>query len=297
MLQPFFIEKLTKQYGEEITQKIIDAFSKSPYTTFRINTQKADFDSVVSILNKENIKIIDSLYNNIAIVLEPESESKVEQLDIYKDGKIYMQSLSSMIPPFVVEPKPKETILDMCAAPGGKTTQIAMLSKNEALITACERNTARTQRLKYNIEKQSAKGVCVMNMDARDLDDFFSFDKILLDAPCSGSGTLFKISGENFSEELIQKVTKTQISLLNKAIKLAKQNGEIVYSTCSILKEENEEIISKALEKYENIEIVSINNEELDNIPRLETSIEGTVCVMPSQMYEGFFIAKLRKKA
>lgn len=134
-----------------------------------------------------------------------------------------------------------------------------------------------------------------MVRDARDLDDFLSFDKILLDAPCSGSGTIYAYDnniGKYFTEELIKKSTKTQVTLLKKAIKLLNPGGELVYSTCSILKEENEEIIKQAIAGT-NTEIIPI---ELDSsIPLLPVTVEGTVCVMPCKLYEGFFVAKIRK--
>ena len=101
-----------------------------------------------------------------------------------------MQSLSSMLPPVILEPKEGKDILDMAAAPGGKTTQMAALTNNKAHITACEMNNIRIEKLKYNLEKQGASCVYVMNKDSRQIDDFFSFDQILLDSPCSGSGTI-----------------------------------------------------------------------------------------------------------
>ena len=169
---------------------------------------------------------------------------------------------------------------------------MAAISNNEALITACEKNKIRMERLKYNIDKQGAR-VSTILQDARKLDSFFSFDKILLDAPCSGSGTEGALS-KNFTEELIERSIKTQEELLKKAIQILKPNGEIVYSTCSILEEENENIISKAL-KNKNIEIVKINTEKLKEIPILDTKIEGTICVKPTELYEGFFVAKIKK--
>ena len=95
-----------------------------------------------------------------------------------------------MLPAIILQPKEKMDILDMTAAPGGKTTQMAALTNNKAHITACEMNKIRFERMKYNLEKQGATCVFAMNQDSRRIDDFFSFDQILLDAPCSGSGTL-----------------------------------------------------------------------------------------------------------
>lgn len=157
-------------------------------------------------------------------------------------------------------------------------------------------NKIRAERLKYNLEKQGAKAY-IMVKDARRIDDFFSFDQILLDAPCSGSGTICleddKLE-ENFTAKLIQKSEKTQLDLLKKAIKLLKVGQEMVYSTCSILSKENEEIVQKVL-KDENVEIVPIQFDGIDELPLLPTKIDGTLCVCPSELYEGFFIAKIRK--
>ena len=207
-----------------------------------------------------------------------------------------MQSLSSMLPPLILNPKENYDILDMAAAPGGKTTQIAALTNNKANITACEMNKVRAERLKYNIEKQGAK-VFVMVKDAKTIDNFFSFDLILLDSPCSGSGTL-NVENEKLNEvftpKLIQKSVKAQNSLLQKAIKILKTGQEMVYSICSILSCENEEIINNALEQ-KNIEIVPIEFDKKEDLPLLPSKIEGTICVIPNKFYEGFFIAKIKK--
>jgi len=165
------------------------------------------------------------------------------------------------------------------------------------MITACEKNKIRAEKLKYNLEKQGATRVTVMVQDARNLDDFFSFDKILLDAPCSGSGTLNsndKNLSKYFTEELINRSIKTQKDLFKKAINVTKKNGEIIYSTCSILKEENEMALKEVL-KRGNIEIVPIDKNEFGDIPLLPVDIEGTICVCPTELYEGFFVAKLKK--
>ena len=207
-----------------------------------------------------------------------------------------MQSLSSMLPPIILNPRKEEDILDMCAAPGSKTSQIAALVENEAHITACEMNHIRAERLKYNMEKLGASCVYIMNTDSRNLDDFFSFDRILLDAPCSGSGTIILDNSnleKTFTQKLIQKSVKAQTNLLKKAITILKPGKEMVYSTCSILQQENEEIIEKAL-KNKKIEIIPIDIKE-QGIKELPTTIKGTLCVAPTEEYEGFFIARIKK--
>lgn len=291
----FLKEKLTTQYGEEITQKIIKGYMAKRKTTLRVNTLKTSSTNVIDILDKNNIKFKKVNWYNDAFIIENANESDIQKLDIYQNGEIYLQSLSSMLPPLILNPQEKTDILDMAAAPGGKTTQIAAIVNNNASITACELNKIRAERLKYNIEKQGAKAY-VMVTDARKIDSFFSFDKILLDAPCSGSGTLdlnTGISEKNFSLNLISKSVKAQTALLEKALKILKPGCEMVYSTCSILQEENEEVLEKVLSKNK-AKIVLIDF-ELKDLPLLPTKIPGTLCVAPNDLYEGFFIAKIQK--
>ena len=293
----FLIEMLNNQYGENIKNKIIEGFSKNRPVTFRINTLKTTVDDVCQTLDKSNIKFEKVPWSNEALIIKNVQERKIQELDMYKNGEIYLQSLSSMLPPIILNPKPNKDILDMAAAPGGKTTQLAALTQNKAHITACEMNKLRAERLKYNVEKQGATCVYVMVQDSRKIDDFFSFDNILLDSPCSGSGTL-NINDENiqkrFTMKLIEKSTLSQINLLRKAIKILKPGDEMVYSTCSILQCENEDIISQIL-KESNIEIVPIKFDGIEDLPILPTKIDGTLCICPNELYEGFFVAKIRK--
>lgn len=293
----FLIEMLNQQYREEITSKILEGYSKKRMVTFRVNTLKTSIEKVEKVLKNNNIEFEKVSWSDVAYIVKNVREDTLKELEIYKNGEIYLQSLSSMLPPIVLEPKENTDILDMCAAPGGKTTELASLTNNNANITACELNKIRIEKLKYNIEKQGATSVYIMQEDSRRINDFFSFDNILLDAPCSGSGTL-NVEDVNlektFTKKLIEKSQKAQLELLNKAVKILKQGQEMVYSTCSILNVENEEIVSKIL-KNNKVEIVPIEFEGKEELPLLPTKIDGTLCVMPTELYEGFFIAKIRK--
>ncbi len=308
----FLIEMLEKQYGKELTNTILEGYKAKRKTTLRINTLQSNMDRVKVELEKENILFQRVDWNKDALIILNANENDLQKLNIYQNGEIYLQSLSSMLPTMILNPQEGENILDMAAAPGSKTTQMAALSQNKAMLTAVEMNKIRAERLKFNIEKQGATSVYTMVTDARKLDDFFSFDKILLDAPCSGSGTIYENDSnleKAFTIQLIHKSTETQVALLKKAIKLLKPGKEMIYSTCSILKEENEEVLQEAL-KGTNTEIVPIDLEqelndykinEVDTleekikIPLLPVSIKGTVCVCPNELFEGFFIAKIRK--
>ena len=293
----FLKEKLEKQYGGDLAKAILEGYEKTRKVTLRVNTIKSSAEKIEEELKNHKIEYETVEWNKEAFIIKNKREKEIEELEIYKNGEIYLQSLSSMLPPIVLEPKEGTDILDMAAAPGGKTTQIAALVNNKASITACELNNIRAQRLKYNIEKQGATCVYVMQTDARKINDFFSFDQILLDAPCSGSGTL-NVNDENlnkiFTEKLVQKSVKSQRELLKKALKVLKSGQEMVYSTCSVLQEENEDIIN-TLNKIE-YEIIPIQFSGIQQLPMLPTKIEGTLCVMPTELYEGFFVAKIRKK-
>lgn len=293
----FLIEMLNEQYDKNEVDKILEGFNVKRKVTLRVNNLKTDVNAVKNELNNLDIKYKTVKFYENALIIDNASKKDLQELEIYKNGEIYLQSLSSMLPPIVLNPQPNMDILDMCAAPGGKTTELASISNNEAHITACEMNHIRLERLKYNIEKQGATCVNIMQKDARYIDDFFSFDSILLDAPCSGSGTLNVNDiniGKIFTPKLIVKSVSSQISLLRKALKILKSDREMVYSTCSILSCENEDVVNKIISEA-NAEIIPIDFYGIEELPQLPTKIKGTVCVAPNELYEGFFIAKIRK--
>lgn len=296
-LPPFLMDILNKQYDKETTEKIIQGYLAKRKTTFRINTLKTDISVIFDKLDQAEIEYEKVSWSKEAVILKTTQEKEIQNLEMYEKGEIYLQSLSSMLPPIILNPKPNADILDMAAAPGGKTTQIAALTQNKAHITACEMNPVRAKRLMYNLEKQGANAY-VMVSDSRKIDDFFSFDSILLDSPCSGTGTLH-IKNENISQsftmKLLEKSRKSQLSLLKKAITILKSKQEMVYSTCSILSSENEEIVEKILQET-NSEIVPIEFAGMEVLPRLPVKLEGTLCICPDENYEGFFVAKIRKK-
>lgn len=184
-LPSFLISILKEQYGEELTNKILEGYNVKRKVTFRVNTLKTTFEEVEKVLKENDIEFEKSIISKDVFIINNVDESEIQKLSLYENGEIYLQSLSSMLPPIILKPKENTDILDMCAAPGGKTTELAALTNNNAHITACEMNKIRCDRLKYNIEKQGATSVYVMQEDARKINEYFSFDQILLDAPCS----------------------------------------------------------------------------------------------------------------
>ena len=290
-------ERLNAQYGAALAEEIIAGFVRRP-VTLRVNPLKSTREAVCAALTRAGIAFTQVAWYEDAFILQDVREEAVQTLPEYEAGHMYLQSLSSMMPPLVMNPGRNESILDMAAAPGGKTTQMAALSGNTALITACEKNKIRAERLQFNLDRQGATRVNVMCQDARQLNDLFKFDKVLLDAPCTGSGTILIEEGETerrMTPDWVAKTASTQKAMLKKALTLLSSGHEMVYSTCSILREENEEVLKAVLPTMK-AEIVPIEHEFLDHAPLLPVSIPGVVCVKPNELFEGFFVAKIRKK-
>lgn len=295
---PLLLEKLSAQYGTALTEEIVAGFVCRP-VTLRANALRSDAAGVQAALETAGIACEQQAWYPDAFILPDVREAAVQALPEYEAGHMYLQSLSSMMPALVLAPKKGESVLDMAAAPGGKTTQMAALSGNGALITACEKNNVRADRLEFNLKRQGATRVSVMRTDARQLSDLFRFDKILLDAPCTGSGTIIIEEGEperRMTADWVAKTAKTQKAMLKKALTLLSKGRTMVYSTCSILRDENEDVL-KAVLPGMNARVLPIDPAMLGLTAEqlLPVSIPGVVCVKPTALHEGFFVALLMK--
>lgn len=324
-LPSFFEPLLAEQYGAEDVRRILDGCAAKRATTLRANALLAERDEIAEALSEAGLPWQPVPWYGDAFVLPHGSERALSKLPAYQDGHLYLQSLSSMIPALVLGAQPREDICDMCAAPGGKTTQIAALTGNSAYLTACEMHAPRAEKLEHNLAKQGAKNVNVMRVDARRMDDFFSFDRVLLDAPCSGSGTITAGDprvAKRFTPALVAKSQKAQAALLDKALTLVKPGGTLVYSTCSVLAGENEDVVMQALKRarkrgaYEvqpatfehggteadvangdAPSLAEIVVHQAPDMPLLPTKLEGALCLAPTERYEGFFVAKIKRLA
>lgn len=287
-----FLKKLLlNEYSNNYVYNILDGYNANRKTTIRVNTLISTFEEVIQFLDKNNISY--SAVSDIQNAIIINDSYDITKTKLYENGAIYLQSLSSMLPPLILNPKEDAHILDMCAAPGSKTTQLAALTNNKACITACEFDKIRAERLKYNLNKLGTSRVTVLVKDSRNLDEFFRFDTIMLDAPCSGSGTVLlnEESKQVFNQKVIDKCQKRQISLLKKGLSMLNKNGVLVYSTCSILKEENEQVLKACLNN--DFELLPIDKEKYD-LPYLP-SLENTITIAPTELYEGFFVAKIKR--
>ena len=212
----------------------------------------------------------------------------------YLFGYYYLQSISSTIPPLVLNPSNTDVVLDMCSAPGGKTTHLSQLMNNKGVVVANELNRKRMRSLKSNNYRMGITNTILLNMDALRLKKFnMLFDKILLDAPCTGNP--IKDKNRVVSKRDIRYCALRQKNMLNVGIDMLKEGGEIVYSTCSPEIEENEDVIKYILNTRRDIELVDVGEfkNNLKGISVIEGKVRGTLKVVPPN--EPFFIAKLRK--
>lgn len=284
--------------------KILLGMAVNRNTTLRVNTIKYNIQDLMTQLKINNIKFERVSWYNDGLVLKNRAEKDIQKLDIYNEGNIYIQSLSSMIPPLVLAPKSGNKVLDLTAAPGSKTTQLAALMRNTGEIIANELDTIRFERLKYNIEKQEATIVKSINSRGEKLGEKYPeyFDKVLLDVPCSGEGRFIINEPKTYRDWSMKKVNslvKLQKKLLTSAYKALKKNGVMVYSTCTINKFENELILDWGIKNL-GLKIVDINLAIKDSIhgdnEKLDKSIDKSMKILPSKSMEGFFIAKLKKE-
>lgn len=291
-----FMEELYENYSPIEVDNILIGMNQDRYTTLRVNTLKYDIHSLMNYFKEKNIKFERVPWYKDALIIKNAKEKDIQKLDIYEKGYIYLQSLSSMVPPIVLNPKPSESVLDVAAAPGSKTTQLAAIMDNKGKILANELDKIRFERLKYNIDSQGATMVETINKRGEVLGTIYEeqFDKVLLDTPCSGEGRFIATSAatyRNWSEKTVKDLVKLQKKLIQSAAKALKPRGELVYSTCTINKHENEEIIEYAINEL-GLKLINIDLEIKDAIRIKEKAIK----ILPSKTMEGFFIAKFVKK-
>lgn len=298
-----FMEFLYEKYTPVKVDQILLGMTENRYTTLRVNTLKYDIRSLMRYFKENNIKFERVPWYNDALVIKNADEKKLQKLDMYEKGYIYIQSLSSMVPPIVLNPAPGEKILDLTAAPGSKTTELAALMKNEGYILANELDKIRCERLKYNVEKQGAKIIEVVNGRGEKIGNKYPeyFDKVLLDTPCSGEGRFVVgrlATYRDWSPKTVKELSKLQKKLFESAYRALKPNGIMVYSTCTLNEEENEFILDWALKSFD-IKLLDIDVEIKDAqkaFNNKETSINKAIRILPSKDTEGFFVAKLVKK-
>lgn len=295
---------------------IIPLFSQRARTTIRLNSLVGDTKKTYNSLIIKGYELEEIKWAKDVYFVNNKDKAEVSQTDEYRNGLFYIQNLSSILATLVLDPKPKEKILDMCAAPGSKSTHIAQVTENKAEILANEVEISRTNSLRNVVEQFGANSIKVTLSDGRDFGRKYPdyFNKVLLDAPCSGEGMIYMRGMKPLRFWSIKKVkamSNMQKELIESAFRTLKSGGTLVYSTCTLEPEENEGIVTSLLEKHKNAKVVDIdivNSEDFSEYRKhitqgithwsgnsYDTSVKKGVRVLPSPEMMGFYIVKITK--
>ena len=247
-------EYLTEIYGESSAKKYLNFVQENPSVYVRVNSLKTSRNLLVKKLS-ERYGIVSDHFDILpdALKFNQHEEDLGKTLEIAL-GHYYIQGFSSMLPPLVLNPSANDKVLDLCSAPGSKTTQIAEMMLNKGTLIVNDVQLDRIKALVYNLDRLNIVNTGVIHSKGEILSKYFEnyFDKILVDAPCSSLGIMQKKAEVNklWSLEKVNRLHEIQVRLLVSAIKMLKAGGEIVYSTCTLSPEENELVINKLLKKY-----------------------------------------------
>lgn len=297
---------LTSLYGEISEKQYSEFIKQDPSVYLRVNTLKTNKSELIKSL-KDQYGIICSEIENLPNALKViEGEKVIGKTLQHITGKFYIQSLSSMIPALVLSPNPNDKVLDLCAAPGSKTTGLGELMQNKGTLVANEISQNRVSMLVFNIDRINLLNTAVTHNRGEWLSRYFSeyFDKILVDAPCSGLGILHKRDevSDWWSLKRAQELGELQYRLLVSAIKMLQVGGELIYSTCTLTIEENELIVDKILNKYPleikkiDLPVKSIPGFTEHNGIKLNPSLNLSKRIIPWEVdSDGFFIVKFIK--
>lgn len=279
----WFVNKLINEYGAKEALEICNDLNLRPNNTVRINRLKGNLE----IGNQAILDDFRTITGTKNIVKMPE----------YINGNISIQDESAGLSSFILNPKEGETVLDACSAPGGKTTYLAEIMNNTGSIVAWD---IYEERLKQVDENAKRLGINIIKTEVKDASIYDKaydkkFNKILLDVPCLGLGVIRRKPDIkwNRNEENIDEITKIQYQILKTCSKYLKDDGILVYSTCSILKEENINIIEKFLEEEE-FEIVDISDKVKKDFKYVNE--KNTIELFPNEKHDGFYIACLKRK-
>lgn len=289
----WIIEELLKENDIEKVEEICKASNLKPKVEVRINRLKTDKQELEKLLKERNITFQEGKIKDFFVL---EKTKNIEQLDLFRQGYFTIQDEGAGLIAKIVDPKSNEVILDACSSPGGKTTYMAELMDNKGEIIAWDLHS---HRIKLVEETAKRLGIHIVKTECQDATIYKEeykekFDKILLDVPCLGIGVLKRKPDIKWKRkpEDIEEITQIQQNILETCAKYLKPNGQLIYSTCSIFKEENDSIIDKFLQKNTNFVYSKIE------IPDLENNTEkiNKIQLYQNEETDGFFMCKLQKK-
>lgn len=297
---PLWLVKLwASQFGIEKTEQMCMENLNAPVQTARVNLLKTSRDEVLELLADEGYMVEPSTLNEDGIRC---LRGNIALSNAYKNGLISIQDESSMLVAHAVSPSDEDMVLDSCAAPGGKTTHMGERMANHGRIIALDLHAHKTKLIEEQAMRLGLSNIETRQMDARKIRECFepqTFDKILVDAPCSGLGVLKRKPDAKYTktEADLHSLSAIQLNILEKVSSLVKTGGTITYSTCTVGKEENEAIIDAFLEQNKDFE------RDLSLVDRLPEAVKpyvngNSVQILPQYFgSDGFFIASIRRKA
>jgi len=308
-LPDLFVERLHHIVPEEIFDLSLSSLSVGKQFSFRINTLKTEILTIHNLLKENDISFDTVDWCPEAVIISNGKLEQLEELELMQKGHLYQQGLSSMLVPVLLAPKPKERLLDLCAAPGSKTSQLAAMMRNNGEIICVEKIKKRFYKLKSVLLLLNVSNTRLQLKDGRKYRDHHDlFDRILVDAPCSSEGLFNPLQEKTFqywSPRKIKEMVKKQRGLLFNGVRLLKIEGTLIYSTCTFAPEENEGVINWLLKKLKNqIDIVPLKLHDIKTYPTLKKwknkefhpDISRCVRITPNGIMKSFFIAKLVKR-
>ena len=303
-LPPKFVDRLRDIIPSEHIGTCLASFSVPKRTAFRVNTLLASVDDVRAELDSFDVSQRSIPWLDIAFWVAPHHRDQLLSTDAFRDGRIYVQNPSSMLACLVLDPKPSETILDLAAAPGGKTTMIAAMMGNEGVLSAVEPIRKRFFKLRDNLQRCGVTCVKTYMTDGRTVGRKTPkrFDRVLLDAPCSGESRFREDDPKSYqywSDRKIREQSRKQVGLIKSAIRSLKPGGTLVYCTCAFSPEENELAVQKALRRFDNVQLESVTlpaevtSHALDAWQENHFGPRVGRRVLPNDMYDGFYLCKI----
>lgn len=291
----WIVETYLQQLEESEVDRLFDWFNRSPSLDLRVNILKTSVETVEKALSEANISTSRLPHLSQALRLTG-SAGAIQKLPGYQDGWWSVQDSSAQLVTHLLAPQPGETVIDACAAPGGKTTHIAELMEDSGQIIACDRDAKRLKKVRANAQRLNLKSIQTRGGDILELTEFGEkSDRVLLDAPCSGLGTLHKRPDIRWRQtaDNIQELSQLQIDLLNKVATWIKPNGILVYATCTLNPLENEQVIQSFLNQHTHWTIeVPAHLQASDFI-----TPEGWFKIFPQRYnMDGFFMVRLKQK-
>ncbi|APF24942.1 MULTISPECIES: 16S rRNA (cytosine(967)-C(5))-methyltransferase RsmB [Clostridium] len=293
--EPWMIRLLIKQYGENVAKKIMSGLNTIPKVSIRVNELNSDYDEVYEKLEEMEYEISEGAICPEAISIK--GGKSIENNPLFKEGKITVQDESAMLVAPLLDLEEGMTVVDLCSAPGGKTTHIAEILGNTGKVLAFDLHESKLGLIKENCERLGITNVTTEAGDATKLnaDLVAACDRVLIDVPCSGLGIIRKKPEIKWNKKRndLREIIPVQREIMNNAWQYVKQGGVMIYSTCTLNKEENEENIEWFVNNHKDCEVKRIFVGKQDN---LVYSREGMLTVMPNENMDGFFITKLEKR-